>query len=294
MCLPLAGRGWVLDLVASLAWPLLVLSGACVVLALLWRRWFVAALLVASVCIHGWYLFPGRAAEGAGEPDVRLLVHNSGSANPGLERVLAQIRTSGADIVVLVESNPELVRSIRRGGALAETYPHVVAAGPAPGLSAWRLVLSRWALSPLPGEEPGWLAATPAGSLAILPIHPASPRSAGRWAGGNGLVRGAARASLALAEGGTPVAVAGDLNGAPGSWRDRLLHGGGLQRCKPAMRGFGTFPAALPGPLRLSLDDVWVSRGIRVTSWEACGAAGSDHASVLVGLRLGGERSAGQ
>ena len=61
----------------------------------------------------------------------------------------------------------------------------------------------------------------------------------------------------------------------------------GLARAKPLLAPAGTWPASSPSFLRVPIDDLFVSEGVRVVSWEVIGAeTNSDHAPVLVTIDL--------
>jgi endonuclease/exonuclease/phosphatase family metal-dependent hydrolase len=202
--------------------------------------------------------------------------------------VVASIRQSEADVVVLVDVSPAYVRSMSGEADLTDLYPYGLRRGPVPDLTGWRVVLSRWPIEDR--RTPTSLRCVvqrPGGAFALLGLHPASPRDGGRWRRGNELVASAGDAARAFAAEGLPVIVAGDLNSTASGWRDRLLcSGGGLRRCKPRLGAEGTFPAGVPGLFRLALDDAWVSGHWRVGEWSVGPSAGSDHASVLVELVL--------
>lgn len=288
---PLAGAFWGASLLAHFSAQAAVCTAAAGVAAVVRKRPRLALVLAACLAVHGLQFVRPRAARSDGPPTVRLLVHNAHAENPAIEAVLGNIRRSGADVVVLVEPNPEIVRALHRDAPFADLYPYVLMRGPRPDLTPWRIVLSRWPLEDRrTPDELRCVVRAPAGDFAVIAIHPASPRDAGRWRRGNALVRAAAASARDFAAEGLPVLVAGDLNATPSGWRERLLTGpGGVRRCKPRLALAGTFPAALPAPLRLAIDDAWVSPEWRVCSWGLGPPAGSDHASVWVHLRLGGE-----
>lgn len=288
LALPAAGVGWWPDLVANLGAFAAAGTLVLLVVGVLRRRWVVVALALGALAVHTLYSVRPRAGETERPADLRLLIHNTHSVNPETQRLTVAVLGHGADVVVLVDVSPDFVRAMPGLADLFDAYPHMLRRGPVPGLTGWRIVLSRWPLEDRGTEtELRCVVARPDRPFALLALHPASPRGGLRWRLGNGLVESARDAARALEAEGLPVVVAGDLNSSPTGWRDRLLCAGdGLRRCKPRLALAGTFPAALPGPLRLALDDAWVSSAWRVCSWKSGPAAGSDHASVLVELSL--------
>ncbi len=291
LALPAARVGWGPDLVANLGAFAAAGTVALLTIGVLRRRRVVIAVALGALAVHAPYAVRPRAGATERPTDLRLLIHNTHSVNPETERVADAVIAHGADVVVLVDVSPDFVRAMPGLTALSDAYPHMLRRGPVPGLTGWRIVLSRWPLEDRGTEtELRCVVARPDRPFALLALHPASPRDGLRWRLGNGLVDSARDAARALEAEGLPVVVAGDLNSSPTGWRDRLLCAGdGLRRCKPRAALAGTFPAALPGPLRLALDDAWVSSAWRVCSWKTGRSAGSDHTSVLVELSLAPE-----
>lgn len=285
---PLAGLGWGADLVANFAAHAAAATIALLVLGLLLRRRRLVVVLAGVLVLQGAQLLRPRAPGGRAAPTLRLLIHNTHSRNPDIRAVEAELIESNADVVVLVDVSPDFVRALPALSAITEAYPHQLRRGPIPDSTGWRIVLSRWPLDDhRTPKDLRCVVRQPGHPFALLALHPASPRDGGRWRRGNGLVVEAATAARAFEDAGLPVIVAGDLNSTPSGWRDRLLTAhSGLRRCKPRGALTGTFPAGLPGPLRLALDDAWVSPAWRVSSWTVGDDAGSDHSSLLVELSL--------
>ena len=80
--------------------------------------------------------------------------------------------------------------------------------------------------------------------------------------------------------------VTADLNASPTMYRTgRVRRALGLLRCKPLLGVVGTWPADNPRWKRFAIDDVFVTPGIKVASWQVVEAdTGSDHAPVVVDL----------
>jgi endonuclease/exonuclease/phosphatase family metal-dependent hydrolase len=85
-----------------------------------------------------------------------------------------------------------------------------------------------------------------------------------------------------------------DLNASPGTVRtDDAWRIARVRRAKPLWAMSGTWPSWLPWPARVAIDDVLVSPGVGVRSWDVVGdACGSDHLPVVVELTIEG-RSTG-
>jgi endonuclease/exonuclease/phosphatase (EEP) superfamily protein YafD len=282
------GTGWIADLIAGLAAQLGLVAVLGLGAFLARRRWLPASIILASLLVIGAVLARGRAPRGDGEATVRVLICNTHAENDRLDDLTEWLRRCPDDIVVLTEVNPELIRSLERGSPLEAAYPYSLRRGPREGLTSWRVVLSRWPLEDRrTADEVRCVVESPAGRFGLVAVHPASPRTPRRWAGGNALVSQAGQSADTMRAEGLPVIVLGDLNGTPGGHRSRLLRREhGLLRAKPWLRGRGTYPASLAWPFALALDDAFLSDRWRVTSWRTQPAVGSDHRAVEIGLVL--------
>lgn len=288
---------WVIDLAGNLSAHVLPI----VLAAAIWwtlRRYLAAAVVGwVSVCVLAWPLATGRAPRtGSDAPAIRVLVYNPLLRSRPADDEIRLVRESGADLVALVEPPERMIRATETGGELRHEYPYVVFRpwGWDP-LNAYHILLSRWPLTRPDGrplDEPfagivEAVADTPHGRIGLVVLQPRSPRTAGRWREGLQEADRAAAAARRLAEMGLPVIVMGDLNSTPSGLLSRsLCSRAGLRRCKPWLEPAGTFPADRPWPLRVAIDDVLVSRGVRVSLWETLAPAGSDHRPVLAGLTL--------
>lgn len=300
-----APLGWRIDLVANLGAQAALLTVAVACLFAAARAWGATGVALSALVLHAGALGPGRAprAPGCARPDVRVLVYNPLNANPNPGGAIDAVLDSNADIVVLLETPPAMVQATWEGGRLRAAYPYAIHRGWKPGvMNDHQALLSRWPMTrtdglPLDAESSGVIAAvvrSPAGSIGVVAVHPASPRTGERWRRGLEEVRLAAEAARALAARGLPVIVPGDLNSTPsGLVSRRLRSAGGLLRAKPWFVAQGTYPAGDRWPWRVAIDDVLVSPGISVSSWETLDAVGSDHTPVLVGLVVGSKSRPG-
>ncbi len=289
---------WVIDLVGNLSAQLLLV----VLAATIWwtlRRYRAAAVVGwVSVCLLVWPLATGRAPRAGSDdaPAIRVLVYNPLLRPRPAEDEIRLVRESGADLVALVEPPERMIQATASGGELRHAYPHMVFRpwGWDP-LNAYHILLSRWPLTRPDGrplDEPFTgvveaVADTPRGRIGLVVLQPRSPRTAERWHQGLEEADRAAAAARRLAAAGLPVIVMGDLNSTPsGLLSRRLCSRAGLHRCKPWLAPHGTFPSKWAWPLRVAIDDVLVSHGLAVSSWETLPPAGSDHLPVLVGLTV--------
>ncbi len=285
---------WAPSLLRDLAAQLAMLSAVAALLALVMRRWFVAAasifatgFVIASMSAGRAELADPGAATGS-ESIVRVLQANAFTSNPRVADVERLVSDTRYDVVVLAESPPELGRALRAHGAGAGLG--VVASGPNPPFTQWIHAISRWPIEPWRGGEmdgPGHAGAVvscPAGRIGLIAVHAASPWARDRWQVGNRTIADAARMATEMADAGLPVMVVGDLNATPTSARTARLVRAGLARAKPVWKPVGTYPARLPWPLKIAIDDAVVSGEFGVRSWRTIPCPGSDHSAVEIEL----------
>ncbi len=289
----IAGTAWPIDVAASFTFQSAVGAGVVAAVSAAARARSATALALVAVAlgvvgqVRGRSLLPGRAATG---PALRVLVFNSHSLNEDRDACFALIERADADVVVLVEPEIEFSRSIRWDGALNEAYPVWIRRDWVRHTVSPIIVLSRLPLreieSSSPPEEARFLIAAEVesaiGPVVIAAGQPRSPRSAARWESGNEEAERLAGWAGDLLERGRPVVLCADLNSTPAAHRGSIIRRAGLRPAKPLLAPTGTFPASLPWPARIALDDAWHSPELAVASWRTIGHAGSDHEAVLV------------
>ncbi|GAB5497575.1 MAG: hypothetical protein Phyf2KO_26550 [Phycisphaerales bacterium] len=296
---------WAFDVLASLsaqgAYLMLVL---CVLVVFL-RRFgcgiaFALSLAVLVVLPHSEKRL-SRAADTSSE--VRVLVYNSHTYSDHVDEKHALLTEADVDVAVVLETSTGMMDSLIRGEGFRVSHPY----GWLPN-SKWSgcpAVMSRYPVEPAGSGLSGRLRVVrrdlwdhicrleivhaPGGSFALIQAHARSPRSASRWSAGLDQLLEFADIVRRVEElTGLPVVVAGDFNSPPTGVRARAFAiRSGLRRAKPATKLGGTFPAVAPVLLGLAIDGVYASPGVRVTSWEVVGSAGSDHRGVVVGLDFG-------
>ncbi len=297
------GWSWRLDLASGFAGVMAVgcAAGALMMLAVKSRR---SALLMALLaCGHVVWMGWGRAPamDRAAGPMLRVMTFNGLGINPHAEKVLAAVERADADLVCILEASWHVTRMLRSAEWVEERYPHRIL--PEPGKEWGVAVLSRYPMTVEEIQDERWEAwwdyynyrrvstiHAPWGDFMHAMLIPSSPRSAERWREGNALLEdniGILRSHYLPR--GLPMVVTADLNATPTMWRTgRVRRELGLLRCKPLWGVRGTWPAKNPVWKRFAIDDVLVSRGIGVASWEVMEAdTGSDHAPVIVELVMG-------
>lgn len=293
------GLLWPLDLMASAAAQAALLAGGIAAAALLLRRWIAGGLagvaclvLVGSVTLGRVWEVPPHAV-GDGQP-IRVLILNARADNHDGGGVVEVVRSADADVIACIEPPGALLDHLRAERDAGRLHAHI----PPRAAGGFAVIATRWPHRGIehpderttprgPGGSRMLVLETPKGGpVAVALMHPGSPRSPSRWAAGNTSLRAALERVTAPPTGGLPLVVCTDLNGGIASHRGRMLRGAGLMPAKPVRRVAGTWPAGWPWPVQVAIDDVWVSGGWLVGSWERVAVPGSDHSGVVVTLVL--------
>ncbi len=276
---------WRLDLIANFRPQLLVLLLAVgIAYAMAYRR-SVGAVMVAAAAVNAVVIAPlllGSAGEAeAGAPQISVVTFNVTPSNPSRAVIVEYLRSSGADVVLLMESSFEWEAAVSKAELPYEIVAEVpddrrfgITALARPGASAQVIRLG-------PDQTPAALVRVPLGTeiISVLGVHPPSPTSADRAKQRDTLLA-AAGDWAANADG--PVIVAGDLNASPWSHAFRsLARRGGLTN---SQRGFGLQPTWPDGwgPFMIAIDHALHTRDLAAINRETGPAFGSDHRPLLV------------
>lgn len=285
-----------LDLVTHFAYPLLLLAAFCFVVSLFIdrkkpgaQRIVAAMALVACLALTGPELAARFALHTgpAGELQLRVMSYNLWWLNRSPEKARAAVRSSGADVVLLIESAGRM-RSVAAG--LRDLYPYQ-ALCPC-GLS----ILSRYPIRddyvrrdtrPGPQTVPAinWAVLdTPAGEVTVMGLHM-------QWPTKPDLQR---LEQAALLKEAAPfdrrsLIVMGDFNSTP--WSVFLKRQDQLFGMERRTRGLPTWPARLPtkdqwrAPFPfMPIDHVYAGKAWRTLSVRRGPSGGSDHYPVIVTL----------
>ena len=272
------------DLVAQFTAPALVVTAGLTALLALTRlkaaalHGVIACLTLAIAVSPQW--FPGGPRPEPGAPVVRLYSANLYHLNDDVAAMRRSIEAADADIVVLVELG---LKAAWRADELLEGYPYRAASmrlGGTRGPSR-SVIGSRWPLTALPDPPDGLhavaaVARSPLGRLNVLGVHLTRPWPfQEQW--GQISQTMALQAVVGDLEG--PVVVAGDFNSVSSARigkqvrRDLGLH--------PAPGFPGTWPADLPAPLGVTIDQVYASPDLAFVQRRLGDPAGSDHRPVV-------------
>lgn len=301
--LPLMGKAFVPVLAAALSAQVIVAGLVLLVMALASRRFIIAGCVVAALLLPALRIVgaPRAARADAAEPGsvVRILAANIKADNgTSGESIASWLIDQDADVVALIEPSWHLLEALRSQPVFDELYPdrHIPdRAGP-----GYPVLLSRW--RQYAGDPPrpnsgralvgGRLRLSridrPGGAFVFALMFPQSPRSPERWRKGEASLEhgiGMIRAHIGGVD--LPMIAAGDFNDTPAGIRHRRLHDAfGLASSKSMLSASGTWPASLPWPLSVAIDDVLVNARCRVVSWAAVPIPGSDHRAVLAEIEI--------
>ena len=279
-----ASLWWVFELTSHFrlqyAIPALVLLG----MAIWHRRRILALPLTAVVLINLWpvlaYL-PTTSVQGT-SPFLSVLNVNVNASNTQHDETLELIRTSGADVVTLIELSPELDAQLDR---LLDIYPHRVTHAQADNFGLG--ILSQHPLADSELLELGPTVAAlavlelPSQPLGVLAVHPVPPVSR-EWAA----IRNDQLAALAdmIRPIDEALIVCGDFNLSPYSpWYRKFVETSGARDLRLG-QGLGfSWPSFMP-LLGIPIDHCFARGALIANRIQRLAPFGSDHYPVLVEL----------
>lgn len=295
-CWVYGGGVYWLDLAAGFLSLMVAGSVAVLLCVLVMRRWTAAVVCVIGIVVGLMPLASGRAiavgSEGVGDAVVMVGTLNIYPKNEAWREDLEVLMALGLDVVVIQEISPEMNRMVSKYGYLDEReMRHWVKRRWRDGEVSPGLIVSRWPLELIEPAADDLMGAHqlmcvvkhPDGEFVAGLVHPFSPRTVERWEAGNlAAEANALQAERAMEMTGLQMIVGADLNSSYGQVRGRALKGAGLSPSKPMVPiRWGSFPADAFGPMRVQLDDLWISEGIKTVSWSMTGIGGSDHEAVI-------------
>jgi endonuclease/exonuclease/phosphatase (EEP) superfamily protein YafD len=271
-----------IDLFGQFVLPAIVGAAALAVLTALTGRYMtmtlaVAALLANLAVASPWITSP-TPVETSG-PRFKLLMLNVYYNNPRLDLAEQLIRSTNADVVVLLEMIPRLRPAFDK---IAAAYPHRLECWQGPRCDA--LILSRFPLTDISSKLPpaktrrSLASATveiEGRSLTLFAAHLILPFPFTRFATQPAQADDLA-ASVASVSG--PRLLVGDFNAATWSASVAKQRDSGLT----ALTGpGGSWPTFLPKHLGIPIDHVLTSSDLAPRSRKFINVAGSDHRAVL-------------
>ncbi|MFT4955296.1 MAG: endonuclease/exonuclease/phosphatase (EEP) superfamily protein YafD [Brevundimonas sp.] len=280
------GHRWV-DILAQFPAPVLtltVLATLVIGLARLWTATAVGAAVLTLLLLAVWPQYaPGGPAVAPDSPVVRLYAANLYAMNDDVAAMRASIEAADADIIVLVEFGEAPNAAVE---TLLAGYPHreitervVRSEDAVRSVIASRYPLSRRSTEGNERQMISAVADTPIGPVRVVGVHLTRPWPFQfQW---GQIIQ--SQNLLDHTDGAPePVVLAGDFNSVASARIGRLLRSQGDLVHAPGWPG--TWPAALPGPLRMTIDQVYHSRDIAVARRRLGAPTGSDHRPVIVEL----------
>lgn len=279
---------WSFDLAAQFLLPATVSGAAIAVAAVIfgWLRIAGAAALVTAIAFIVAFPFTSQPAPVPQDATrFTLLLFNVWHRNGKLDEVRRMIEESNADIVVLIEATPRVRQAM---ASLSATYPYAFDCIGSGGCDIMMLARSR--LTPRevkatsdPDGSPLVSAETDIAGcrLTLFATHMTRPfpnrpfwaqRAQAEEIGGD--VAAPPGAKL----------IVGDFNAAPwGYVIGTIMERGGVD---VLTGGGGTWPSALPSPLRIPIDNMMAGSGLSFVSRRVLPSMGSDHLPVLAEIAV--------
>ena len=283
------GTWWVLDLMASFRHQLAAGLILWTLVALAAKRKKAAALIGAMALLNLALiapLFVGSSRPESGE--LRVLSFNILASNRRFDDVIAFIRATDADVVVLHEVTRRWEEAMVEASQEFEDWEYEVTATRARGDLFGSLVL---AASEATVESFGFGLREPRaveillpGDVSVLAIHPLSPYTEFRAEQNNRQLQFAAEWAV---EHPGPAVIVGDFNATPWSYPFRRLMA--TTDLLNSARGFGlelSYPADGNFLIRVPIDHLLHSPHLAVVDRRLGPALGSDHFPLTVDLAL--------
>lgn len=281
------GHRWV-DLLALFPAPAFACAVVLTALALLLKMPRVTGLalsVAALLAVAAWpQWFPPRSQPEPGSSSVTVYSANLWARNPDVESQVRSIAASEADIVMLVEVGDAVAPHLNR--ALAR-HPHRLVSRIHDGANgrSRTVVASRWPLAETGFSDPVWgleaVAETPLGPVRLIATHMTRPWPFQyQW----GQLSHAERLAQLKGDDARPFVLAGDFNSVSTARVGKLIKD--LNGAWAAPGWPGTWPSFVPGPFRVTIDQVYYSPKLALTSRRLGAANGSDHSPVITTFRL--------
>ena len=292
--LPFVGWHYPLELLSHFQPQYFLAALACAAVLGLNRRWRWCAVSLCSMVLAGAAVLPYQAAGQAAHADVsdtgrsvRVLLANVRLTNREHDRVLELVRTADADVLVFQEVNERWKSALQ---PITAAYPYV--AGKTREDPFGTMVYSR-----LPILDHGTLPHGAAGRwslrlvidvqgtpVSVVCTHPKPPLLAASFTLRNEQLDRVTELVKTLPR---PLILVGDLNTTMWSpWFRRLCDRADLASVRLGKGVLGSWPAALPGFLRIPIDHILVSPDLTVTDCRLGDAVGSDHLPLIVDLQI--------
>jgi len=282
---------WACELLVNFRTHFALLLGIALIVAVAIRRWSIVGATLLGLALNAWPLHAAFSDAGT-QPirdarTLRVVAFNVHIWNDDVPRIAKYLESLAADVVVLEELSPA---NAARLEPLLPELPHRYLALRE---GVWGVaILSRFPLrSPRPAKQGELVFAAQAdvdlgdrilrlyGVHLKWPIFPATAHAR------NAQLEALGRELAACAH---ACLVVGDFNVTPWSRHFRgVLENAAVSDCAAGRGMLTTWPAQLPGPLRMRIDQCLAAGAVSVASVRVGEAAGSDHLATLNDLLIG-------
>jgi endonuclease/exonuclease/phosphatase (EEP) superfamily protein YafD len=275
-----------LSTAGHLVTPSATIGAIAAILFLLARKPIGAMITGALVAGALFLVWPRTIIEPcpAGTPTHRVVFYNVWASNPHPEATIRFLAATNADVIVLAEVRDSIQPALE---GLRATYPYRIEQLGARTIGT--VLLARVPLENLietirqPGGRGSLVPAIlsfPEGKVSIAGAHLTRPWPFGRLGSHE---RQSSRLADAFAAMGAPRLLVGDLNAVTWSHAVRTIEARSGAR---AMQTWGSWPATLPLPLRLPIDQAILGPGILCAKKTVGPPTGSDHRPIILDFAL--------
>ncbi len=276
------------DLFSQFGAPVLSLCALALLVALVLRRWKPAAglFIVAAallLALRGQW-FPSHAPADAQTPPTRIYFANIWDENRDIARAARSVADAHPDVAAMVEFADQ------HRAAQAVLFPALPYRTLSPGNPIYKgqpgaVIASRWPVTPLISGVT-WnfniLAARierPGAPFRLIVVHLTRPWPFRRPQSQAAQI-GRLEAALETPSDGVPTVVVGDFNATASGERLQSLMS--RERLSAAPAVIGDWPAPLPGPFRIAIENAFAGPGATILSRRMGEATGSDHRPIVL------------
>ncbi|MBN8552177.1 MAG: endonuclease/exonuclease/phosphatase family protein [Caulobacterales bacterium] len=275
------------DILVQFASPALVGTIILLVTYLLLRQRLNQLIALVVAAGLAWVAWPQWAPEGGRPapeaPVIRVYSANVWIRNSDVEAMRRSIEAADPDVVMLIEMGPGTRGQL---DTLLAGYPYRSEPADEGDLINRAIIAARFPIAEF-GRRPDGLHAvmvrgeTPLGPMNFVITHLTRPWPFEAQEGQIHQVESLTARVAALTD---PVVIAGDFNSVTTGRIGEMIRSGIAVNAAPGWPG--TWPSALPGPARITIDQVYVTRDLAVRDRRLGQSTGSDHMPVVTEIGL--------
>ncbi len=276
-------HNYYLYLLDIFSFPLLTMIIGTAIAFVTVRQKPAVMITVVAIAILGAALWPQTFAAqrptDMSKPPVRLMFANVFIRNPTPQKILPWITEEKPDIIAIVERNPNTAEFL--SAALKTSHPYQYE----PSKYSETAIYSRFPIEKIlklsaPGNCLAARVSTPNGPLTILITHLGHPGHGRNWI--QNFQLSLLQEVLALPEKRTTVLV-GDFNTDMSGYL--LADFARKFNLRPLAVRIGTWPSALPGVLRIGIDNAFAGENLSLSGRKVGPYNGSDHRPIIMDIR---------